>query len=298
MYHGTAVADLDNDGLPELVIGSYNDTLYCINGENGTTQWKYKASGGYIGGPACMADIDNDGSCDVVFVSSYKVTALSSTGAFKWNYNIPGFEQSFRGAALADINNDSLLDVVFGTNGGKLMALNGYNGTLIWTKDLAAHYGNSNFELDHAPLIADFDNDDSLDVFIVGGYGSYPNFQVDFGRAYMLTAGKGHGPDWLMFQRNIQRQSSLCSQSTVSVYEPGKPPTVSCFPNPCENSLTITGTAADASIVLCDVMGKELTTLRSSAGKSVIDTGKLSAGLYFISYRTEGKSSYIKFIKR
>lgn len=298
MYHGTAVADLDNDGLPELVIGSYNDTLYCINGENGTTKWKYAGTGGYIGDPACIGDIDNDGSCDVVFVSSYVVTALTNTGAYKWSYTIPGFEQSFRGAALADINNDSYLDVIFGTDGGKVIALNGNDGSVIWTKDLAAHYGNSSFQFDNAPLIADFDGDDSLDVFIVGGYGTYPNFQTDFGRAYMLTAGKGHGPDWLRFQHDVYRQSSLCSQNPSKVAEHSKPLPLACFPNPFENILTITGTQAFATITLRDVMGKEITMLKSSAHQTEIDTGKLSAGLYFINYKAEGKSINMKFIKR
>jgi outer membrane protein assembly factor BamB len=211
MYHGTAVADLDNDGKPELVIGSYNDTLYCINGENGTTSWKYAASGGYIGSPATIADIDNDGSCDVVFVSSYQVVALSGTGSFKWQYDIPFYEQSFRGVAVADINNDLFPDVIFGTDGGKVKALNGNDGSLIWSVDLADHYGNADFALDHAPLVADFDNDDTLDVFIVGGHAEYPAFENNFGRAYMISAGKGNGPDWLMFQNDIRRQSSLCS---------------------------------------------------------------------------------------
>jgi outer membrane protein assembly factor BamB len=298
MYHGTAVADLDNDGMPELVIGSYNDTLYCINGENGTTKWKYAASGGYIGGPACIGDIDNDGRCDVIFVSSYVVTCLSDSGTHKWHYNIPGFEQSFRGAALADINNDSIPDVIFGTDGGKLMALNGNNGTLIWSKDLAADYGNSNFAFDNAPLIADFNHDDSLDVFIVGGYGSYPNFQSDFGRAYMLTAGKGHGPDWLMFQHDILRQSSLCSQTITSVNEISRPFNISCFPNPCDNNLTVIGTKKDGVIFLYSVMGEEITTLKSSADKTEINTKKLSPGMYFLNCRSTDKSVNIKFLKQ
>jgi outer membrane protein assembly factor BamB len=297
MYHGTAVADLDNDGKPELVIGSYNDTLYCLNGENGTTKWKYPGTGGYIGGPASIADIDNDGVCDVVFVSSYAVTALTNNGIHKWHYNIPGYEQSFRGAALADINNDSYLDVVFGTDGGKVMALNGNNGSLIWSKDLAADYGNANFEFDDAPLIADFNNDDSLDVFIVGGYGSYPNFQTDFGRAYMLTAGKGHGPDWRMFQHDARRQSSLCPFIPTSVSEVTAQLSISCFPNPFRSALTINGTQENGEVIIMDILGVEITRQRTFNVETKISTEKLVQGLYVLSYVEENKKANIKLVK-
>jgi len=241
MYHGTAVADLDSDGLPELIIGCYNDTLYCINGDNGTTSWKYSyGSGFYMGAPATIADLDGDGECEIVFSCYYKVGALAGNGTVKWIYSIPGYEQAFRGCALADINNDLLPDVIFGTDGGKVIALNGTNGANIWTKNLASHYGNTTYAFDNAPLVSDFDNDDSLEVFIVGGHAEYPNFQNDFGRAYMITAGKGSGPDWLMFQRDIHRQSSLCEITPSYVIENNSTnPSVSVFPNPSSNYTVI-----------------------------------------------------------
>jgi outer membrane protein assembly factor BamB len=241
LYHGTAVADFDNDGKPELLFGSYNDTIYCLNGEDGSLDWKYGGLGGYAGAPVSLGDIDNDGSCDVVFVSGYQVTALSNTGNYKWSYNIPGYSQAFRGVALADVNNDQYLDVVFASLDGTLNALNGNNGTLIWTIDLRAHYGNSLFELNHAPLIADFDGDDTLDVFIAGGHANYPNFSNDFGRAYLISTGSlGNGPDWLMFQRDIRRQSSFCPLTTgINESDMVNNTELSIFPNPSNSNVTI-----------------------------------------------------------
>lgn len=298
MYHGTAVADLDNDGKPELLVGSYNDTLYCINGENGTTQWKYTASGGYIGSPATIADLDHDGSCDVVFMSSYQVTALSNTGVLKWQYNIPGYEQSFRGAAIADINNDAFPDVIFGTNKGKLIALNGNNGSVIWTLDLAAHYGNAKFALDHAPLVADFDHDDTLDIFIVGGHAEYPAFQNNFGRAYMISANKGRGPDWLMFQRDIHRQSSMCSFSPMALNEMNKPEGYALYPNPAQSEITLNLTENG----ICDVqvysLLGELLFQSTAKGTYKLDVSRLTSGIYIVNVKDQqNKTSIYKFVK-
>ncbi|MCC7302837.1 MAG: VCBS repeat-containing protein [Bacteroidia bacterium] len=285
MYHGTAVTDLDNDGKPELLIGSYNDTLYCINGENGTTAWKYKASGGYIGSPATVADLDNDGICEVIFASSYQVTALTASGTLKWQYNNPGFEQSFRGVAISDITNDAYPDVIFGTDGGKVRALNGNNGSLIWTVDLAAHYGDPDFELDHAPLVADFDGDDTLDVFIVGGHAEYPNFQNDFGRAYLISAGKGNGPDWLMFQRDVYRQSSLCTYSSVGVQESAGSPPLTVFPNPFSGSanIVLASPVTHAELNVYDLNGQRVKHLAGISGQSIVlERSDLPAGMYFL----------------
>jgi outer membrane protein assembly factor BamB len=242
MYHGTAVDDFDFDGKPELVIGSQNDTLYCLNGENGTVAWKYRGMGGTSWAPVSLGDIDNDGSCDVVFVSNYKVIALSNTGVFKWEYNTPNFSEVFRGVALADITNDNYLDVIFGTNNGKLITLNGNNGSLIWSLDLRAHHGNTLFSLDHAPIVADFDNDDTLDIFIAGGYGDI-TLTNNFGRAYMVSAGKGKGPNYLMFHRDIRRKSTLCNYvfpnpTDINETEITPMTSLNVFPNPANTQAT------------------------------------------------------------
>jgi len=293
MYHGTAVADLDKDGKPELVIGSYNDTLYCINGESGTAKWKYAASGGYCGSPASVGDIDNDGNCEVIFVSGSVVTALSNNGIHKWHYNIPGGSGAFRGVALADITNDSYPDVIFGTENGKVIALNGNNGSLIWSKDLAAHYGNTTFGFDNAPLVADFDNDDSLEVFIVGGYTEYPAFQNNFGRAYLITAGKGNGPDWLMFQHDIRRQSSLCEDQGSSVNELNTTNnlSVNVFSDPSNNSTTIqfkNPENDDFRLIIYNAKGQTIRIIDNFKSEEItIENKNMVNGLYFFQLQND-----------
>ncbi len=262
IYHGTAVGDLDKDGKPELVVGCYNDTLYCLNAENGSVNWKYCAGPSYyVGAPAVIADLDNNGSCEVVFSAWSAVIALKSDGSLMWRYNVPHYKQTFRGVAIADINYNNVKDVIFGTDGGSIIGLNGNDGSLIFNKNLRADYGDSLFNIDNAPLIADFDKDGKLDAFIVGGHAEYPDFYKDFGRAYMLTIAKGNGPDWLMFQNDIWRQSSLCQMKPVSINEiTSTKDDIFIFPNPSAGEVTLeitTENPTEASVELYSIQGQK-----------------------------------------
>lgn len=63
VYHGSAIGDLDGDGREEILLGSYNDTLYCLDAQTGDTRWTYHAGVNYTpAAPVVLADLDRDGT--------------------------------------------------------------------------------------------------------------------------------------------------------------------------------------------------------------------------------------------
>ncbi|HQI71065.1 MAG TPA: T9SS type A sorting domain-containing protein, partial [Bacteroidales bacterium] len=216
-------------------------------------------------------------------------------------YSIPGYATAFRGAALADVDNDNQADVVFATSNGLVIALKGTNGTPLWSINLVAHYGDT-LDFDHAPVIADFDADDTLDLFVVGGQAFYPDFQHNNGRGYALSIGKGNGPDWLMFQNDIRRQSSLCGNTPISVNENKSNTTsVLVFPNPGTSSVTIEiphSKKEDQLLVIYNSKGQLIRKIVSvSEERILIETRDWQAGLYFFQLSDKsGCSAQGKFI--
>jgi outer membrane protein assembly factor BamB len=300
VYHGTAVADLDHDGKPELCIGDYSGTMSVLNAEDGSLAWAAPSAGPghYIGAPVSIADLDDDGWCELVYVSWYKVFAYSHDGQKLWEYSIANGRNAFRGVALADVDGDALPDAVFGTSSGELTAVKGTNGISIWSVDLAADYGDDMFVLDHAPVIADFDNDGTLDVFIVGGHAEYPDIENNFGRAYALDIGKGEGPPWLMFQQNTNRTSSLCVDNTteIRVVNEGPVSNIQLFPNPAHDGATVQGKGLER-LFLIDATGRLLETIIVTNENSVINMRGYPTGYYFVIAMTRTGTDQVMIIK-
>jgi outer membrane protein assembly factor BamB len=222
IYHGAAFADVDEDGKPELAITSYDGNVYLLNGENGSIAWQHPTPGQYyIGDPVTIGDLDNDHHLDLVYSGGYgTMEALDRFGGLKWSFMMPMYESSFRGASLADVNNDDTLDVIFACSTGVLYALNGSRGNPLWNINLRTDYGDSSYSLEQGVLISNFQNNDTLDIFVAGGYANYPNIQTDFGRAYAIKVGKGTGPAWTMFQHDYTRSNCVCNPSPNGISVP------------------------------------------------------------------------------
>jgi len=126
------VDNLDRKGAPEVIVPA-STILAVVEGDTGTVRWYATAdNAGFIGG-AAAGDIDGNGVNDVVTADGNVALALrGETGGVLWRNE--GLGLATAPPALADFNGDGVLDAVFACRGnGSVKALDGRNGTVLWT---------------------------------------------------------------------------------------------------------------------------------------------------------------------
>ncbi len=283
IYHGGAVADLDGDGKTELVIGCYDGVLRVINTEDGSLAWDYENSNKrYIAAPPLIADFNGDNNYEIVFFDGAVVTCLSADGLKLWSYIANDFSASFRGGAVSDVNNDDVNDIVFGTDSGLLIALDGTTGRAIWVYDIAEDYGDTDFAIDHGPVIADFDGDNKIDVFVVGGHSEYPDIHKNFGRAYAFSIDAPLKSTWPMFRFDVRRRGTLPIEQNTNVNEISRDGNVYLSPNPAENYIEIQNVGCNANAEICNILGMRVIEVSLGKNNGKIDVSKLPDGVYFL----------------
>lgn len=164
-WDALAVADLDADGSPEIIIGR------TVLSANGSLKWKGAPFPccGYPSEPswgtlAIVGDLDLDGKSEVILGSA----AYSSTGApLWWNRSIG--DGNF--AALGNFNADKYPEVVV-VGGGRVSLLD-HNGNLIWGPVSIPSGGNGG-----APTIADLTGDGVPEIGVAGA-SRYSVFRSD-----------------------------------------------------------------------------------------------------------------------
>jgi outer membrane protein assembly factor BamB len=106
-----AVTDLFGNGELEVVIGSTNSTVYCLNGTSGNQVWSYRTYGHVTHSPV-VTDLFGDGNKEVIALSEngniYVLDGL--TGSAVWNYTKLGYVATT--PVLADVDGDSRQEII------------------------------------------------------------------------------------------------------------------------------------------------------------------------------------------
>lgn len=175
-----AVADMDGDGLGEVVVTGngwvriFEDDCWLAD------QWEI-VDGGY-GGPATLADYDGDGQPEIGVASYAMYSVFEADGTLLWERSTTDISSSSTGSSVYDFDGDGYAEVVYADE-EELWIYAGIDG-LVRLRDSTHLSGTVN----EYPVIVDVDGDgeveivvmDRVGLFVVGDYdhGWVPGRQV------------------------------------------------------------------------------------------------------------------------
>jgi outer membrane protein assembly factor BamB len=97
----------------ECFVGSNDDKIHCVSGEDGSEIWTYTA-GDDIHTGVCLADVDGDGLYEVLFgCNDNYLYCLESDGTLKWKYEADA--SIIGGLSVSDLDKDGKVEIFFGS---------------------------------------------------------------------------------------------------------------------------------------------------------------------------------------
>lgn len=191
-----AVADLDGDGIREVLIGGPDGAFRAYHGKTGQLLWSYPTQGEIVSS-AAVGDLDGDGKLEVVFGSGDGyLYAMGPTGGLRWKAHLGS--PVLGSPALAKRGPQAGLDVYVTASAGVLYLIRGSDGAYLAGRGLGAGVVSS-------PVVADVDGDGKLEIFFQDRKGdSDPMASGDVFWA-VRDSGSSVAPlamEWPMFRRD------------------------------------------------------------------------------------------------
>ena len=166
-YSSPAVADLNGDGQPDVIWGSYD--VVSLNGVTGALQWR-GANAQRVWPGVAIADLTGDGTLEVIVGrGSDQVTVYDRLGTVLWTRN-PFGSGEVRTLAVDDLDNDGPLEIVVGrASGGSTKQLSVYdaNGNVRpgWPARRDGEPGNGWGMYNENIAVADMNGDGLKEIF-------------------------------------------------------------------------------------------------------------------------------------
>jgi len=146
---GVAIADVDNDGSPEIIAASTQDQIVSVDAA-GNTEWVSQAFGWQNYPQPTVADLEGDGDVEIIFDIG---VVDGATGATVMTLN--GVQSLWRAPVVADVDNDGQQEILLGEH------CFGPTGTIEFS---VSPIGDSTFA-----AVADIDGDAGGETFWVTG---------------------------------------------------------------------------------------------------------------------------------
>jgi hypothetical protein len=177
-----ALADIDEDGLPEIVYCSPRDSIYCLNFDGSYVPgWPVAIpeTGANISASPAVGDVDGDGLQEIFVQNSYsQLYGLNHDGTVmtgwpKYLYSNDFFMGS---PSLGDMTGDGKLEIAVPSMNGYCYVFD-YLGNVLpgWPQP----YNRGGGRTESSPTIADIDGDQVLDIVLGCEEGVLTAWNVD-----------------------------------------------------------------------------------------------------------------------
>ncbi|MFT5685944.1 MAG: hypothetical protein ACI8RZ_006899 [Myxococcota bacterium] len=160
-----AIADMDLDGEPEIVVIGGNQ-VWTLETDGSPTGWSDSFPNTNYLGPPAIDDLDGDGIPEFVIIGSSEMRAYRWDGSRLWTQSVNDASGA-AGAVLFDFEGDGYPEVVYADE-STVRIFNGLDGSIKLQSDNHSSY--TGFE---TPIVADVDGDGQAEIAMLHGNGNF-----------------------------------------------------------------------------------------------------------------------------
>jgi len=168
-----AVADLDLDGSPEIVIVGGGHFIRAVDGATGADVWgpidinppelaaDVAANGNPNGGgPPTIANFDDDPNPEIAFAGGFAYVIFGHDGSRQWYYTTQDRSSRSTGSSIFDFEGDGVAEVLYNDE-IRFRVFRGPDGSVLHDEC------NTSGTLREFPIVVDVDNDDQAEIVVM-----------------------------------------------------------------------------------------------------------------------------------